>query len=200
MLSQLRCLIADLDVYAYRCGKGKWAIPLMPIIYPQCWANIHYRFTRAIVYHFRIPILKQLLLFLGFFMGRFIKMSTGVEIHYSADIGPGLYIAHIGSIIIAMRTIIGKNASIHQEVTFGGPGKDVGESGGFPVVGDNVYVGAGAKIIGNVKIGNDVMIGCNAVVVKDIPDHATAVGMPARVVNMDGSVGAIHVRPRRGAK
>jgi serine O-acetyltransferase len=192
-MSQLSYLLSDLDVYAYRSGLGKWAIPLMPIIYPQAWANIHYRLTRAIVYSFKVPVLKQILLFFGFFFGRLIKMMTGIEVHYSAEVGPSLYFAHCGSIIIAMRTKIGSHASIHQEVTFGGGGKHNVENG-FPTVGDYVYVGAGAKIIGNVKIGNDVMIGCNAVVVKDIPDHATAVGVPARVVNMDGSEGAIPVR------
>lgn len=192
---QLKYLLMDLDVYAFRCGLGKWAIPFMPVIYPQAWANVHYRLTRAIVYGMPVPVLKHVLLFVGFFMGRLIKMLTGIEVHYSADVGPGLYFAHTGSIIIAMRTKIGNNASVHQEVTFGGEGKNVGD-GGFPVVGDNVYVGAGVKIIGDVKVGNDVLIGCNAVVVKDIPDHATAVGLPARVVNLHGSIGAIHVRPR----
>jgi serine O-acetyltransferase len=166
----------------------------MPIVYPQTWANIHYRLTRAIVYGLPVPVLRHLLIFVGFFMGRLIKMLTGIEVHYSADVGPGLYFAHTGSIIIAMRTKIGKNVSVHQEVTFGGEGKNVG-GGGFPEVGDNVYVGAGAKIIGEVKVGNDVLIGSNAVVVKDIPDHTTAVGIPARVVNLKGSEGAIHVRP-----
>ena len=192
-MNQLKYLWMDLDVYAFRRGLGKWAIPLMPIIYPQAWANVHYRLTRAVVYSFKVPLLKQILLVFGFFFGRVVKMLTGIEIHYSADVGPGLYLAHMGSMIIAMQTRIGKNASIHQEVTFGGGGKNNVEAG-FPSVGDNVYVGAGAKVIGNVRIGNDVMIGCNAVVIKDIPDHATAVGIPARVVNLNGSVGAIHVR------
>lgn len=193
MLEQLRCLVADLDVYAYRCGKGKWAIPLMPIVYPQTWANIHYRLTRFIALNIRIPILRQVLMTFCFFSGRLVKMLTGIEVHYSADVGEGLCFAHTGSIIISSKTKIGKNASIHQETTFGVTGKNVAETG-FPSVGDNVYIGAGAKILGGVKIGNDVMIGCNAVVVKDIPDHATAVGVPARVINMNGSVGAIHVR------
>ena len=61
-MNQLKALFLDLDVHAYRLGRGQWAVLLMPIIYPQCWANIHYRLTRAIVYHFPIPVLKHVLL------------------------------------------------------------------------------------------------------------------------------------------
>lgn len=120
-------------------------------------------------------------------------MMTGIEIHESAIIGEGLYIAHLGNIVIGHDTVIGKHASIHQGVTFGGHGRNT-EQCGFPKSGDFVYFGAGAKIVGGVIIGNHVMIGCNAVVVKDIPDNGTAVGIPARVVNYNGSHGCVHYR------
>lgn len=84
---------------------------------------------------------------------------------------------HLNGIIVSHYAKIGKNCTIHQQVTIG-----QSEGNGAPIIGDNVMIGAGAKIIGNVKIGNNVKIGANAVVVKDVPDNATAVGVPARII------------------
>jgi serine O-acetyltransferase len=189
-------LVEELDAYCHRKRWPKAACVLMPVFYPQTWAIVHYRLNRWVFCHFRVPVLRQVVRAANFFVGRLITMLTGIEICERAQIGAGLYLAHMGTIIIAMTTKIGRNASIHQEVTFGGAGKGV-EEGDFPEVGDDVYIGAGAKIIGRVKVGSRVLIGCNAVVIRDIPDHATAVGIPARVVNMKGSEGAVHVRPGR---
>ena len=194
LLSTVRDLIEDLDAYCYRKRWPKAACVLMPIFYPQTWPIVHYRLNRWVYCHFKIPLLRQIIRCFNFFVGRLLNMLTGIEICERAQIGSGLYLAHLGTIIIAMTTKIGKNASIHQEVTFGGAGKGV-EEGDFPDVGDDVYIGAGVKIIGKVKVGSHVLIGCNAVVISDIPEHATAVGIPARVVNLKGSEGAIHLRP-----
>lgn len=198
MFRELRNLILDLDNYAYRLKLPRCCIILVPLLFPATWAIIQYRLSRIVLCYFRVPVLQHLLRVYFFITGRLVNILTGIEISSRAVIGGGMYLPHLGTIIIAHQTVIGEYAVIHQEVTFGNAAKE-GKMV-FPVLGDRVYVGAGAKIIGNVKVGNDVMIGCNAVVVKDIPNHATAVGMPARVVNMDGSVGAIHVRPRRVAQ
>jgi serine O-acetyltransferase len=195
MFRELRNLILDLDNYAYRLKLPRCCIVFMPFLFPATWAIIQYRLSRIVLYHFRIPVLQQLLRVYFFITGRLVNILTGIEISSRAVIGGGMYLPHLGTIIIAHQTVIGQFAVIHQEVTFGNAAKE-GKMV-FPVLGDRVYVGAGAKIIGNVKIGNDVMIGCNAVVVKDIPDHATAVGMPARVVNMDGSEGSIFIRLKK---
>ncbi len=97
-----------------------------------------------------------------------------------ADLGPGLVILHSFGIVINSNVRAGRNLILEHGVTIGA------EKGQCPVLGDNVFIGAGAKIIGPVRIGSDVKIGANAVVTKDIPDGATAVGIPARVVRIYG--------------
>ena len=108
------------------------------------------------------------------------RFLTGVEIHPGATIGKGLFIDHGTGVVIGETTEIGDNCTIYQGVTLGGTGKDVGKR--HPTLGNNVMVGAGAKVLGPVKIGNNVKIAAGAVVLQDIPDDCTAVGIPARIV------------------
>ena len=123
-----------------------------------------------------------------FFKARFIsercKFKTGIEIHPAATIGKGFFIDHGTGVVIGETTEIGDNCIIYQGVTLGGTGKDVGKR--HPTLGNNVLVGAGAKVLGPIKIGNNVKIAAGAVVLSDIPDNSTAVGVPARVVRVGG--------------
>lgn len=112
------------------------------------------------------------------------RHTTGIEIHPGAQIGEGFFIDHGMGVVIGETTIIGDNCLLYQGVTLGGTGKDKGKR--HPTLGDNVMVGAGAKILGPIHIGNNVKIAANAVVLKDIPDNSTAVGVPARVVRVEG--------------
>ena len=109
---------------------------------------------------------------------------TGIEIHPGATIGKGLFIDHGMGVVIGETTEIGDNCSIYQGVTLGGTGKDVGKR--HPTLGDNVMVGAGAKVLGPVKIGSNSKIAANAVVLREVPENSTAVGIPAKVVRRDG--------------
>ncbi len=109
---------------------------------------------------------------------------TGIEIHPGAQIGNGLFIDHGMGVVVGETTIIGDNCLLYQGVTLGGTGKDKGKR--HPTLGDNVMVGAGAKVLGPIKIGNNVKIAANAVVLKDIPDNCTAVGVPARIARCEG--------------
>ena len=109
---------------------------------------------------------------------RLIYSLYGLEIPIGADIEGGLYIAHPVGTVISVKHL-GKNASIIAAVTIG-----MRNTWAFPDIGDNVFIGAGARVLGDIKIGDNVLIGANAVVVKDIPDNATAVGIPAKVVNI----------------
>lgn len=194
-MKQIKYLWMDLTLYALRRNRSGVFWPLLVvIIYPQTWANIQYRLQKTIIEGCYIPVIRHVLMTYFFFSGRLVKMLTGIEVHHSAECGPGLYFAHLGSVIIAMNCKLGHSCSIHQEVTLGGAGYD-NETNGFPVLGNAVYVGAGAKILGGVNIGSDVLIGANAVVVKDIPDHSTAAGIPARVINHNGSSKALTVYP-----
>ena len=112
------------------------------------------------------------------------KFFTGIEIHPGATIGKGLVIDHGTGVVIGETTEIGDNCTIYQGVTLGGTGKDVGKR--HPTLGDNVLVGAGAKVLGPILIDSNSKIAANAVVLKDIPQNSTAVGIPARVARQGG--------------
>lgn len=109
---------------------------------------------------------------------------TGIEIHPGATIGKGFFIDHGMGVVIGETTEIGDNCTLYQGVTLGGTGKDVGKR--HPTLGDNVMVGAGAKVLGPVKIGSNAKIAANAVVLREVPDNSTAVGIPAKVVRQNG--------------
>jgi serine O-acetyltransferase len=109
---------------------------------------------------------------------------TGIEIHPGATIGKGFFIDHGMGVVIGETAEIGDNCSLYQGVTLGGTGKDLGKR--HPTLGDNVMVGAGAKVLGPFTIGDNSKIAAGAVVLKEIPDDATAVGVPARVVRQQG--------------
>ena len=114
-------------------------------------------------------------------IGRFF---TGIEIHPGAQIGQGLFIDHGSGIVIGETTIIGNNVSLFQGVTLGGTGKETGKR--HPTLEDNVTVGTGAKVLGNITIGAGSYIGANAVVLSDVPPNCTVVGVPGRVVRQEG--------------
>ncbi|MEE1116540.1 MAG: serine O-acetyltransferase EpsC [Clostridia bacterium] len=109
---------------------------------------------------------------------------TGIEIHPGAKIGKGLFIDHGMGVVIGETTEIGDNCTLYQGVTLGGTGKDVGKR--HPTLGNNVMVGAGAKVLGPFNIGDNAKIAANAVVLKEIPTNSTAVGIPAKVVRQSG--------------
>ena len=124
------------------------------------------------------------------------KAVTGIEIHPGAKIGKGLVIDHGTGVVIGETAEIGDNCTIYQGVTLGGTGKDVGKR--HPTLGNNVLVGAGAKVLGPFYIGDNSKIAANAVVLKEIPSNSTAVGMPAKVVRkegvkVDGELDQIHI-------
>lgn len=112
------------------------------------------------------------------------RHKTGIEIHPGAKIGKGLFIDHGMGVVIGETTIIGDNCLLYQGVTLGGTGKDKGKR--HPTLGNNVMVGAGAKVLGPIEIGDNVKVAANAVVLKDIPKNCTAVGVPARVAVRNG--------------
>ena len=112
------------------------------------------------------------------------RTLTGVEIHPAAKIGKGLFIDHGSGVVIGETAVIGDDCTIYQGVTLGGTGKHVGKR--HPTLGKGVMVGAGAKILGPFRIGDNSKIAAGAVVLSEIPDNATAVGIPAKVVRRDG--------------
>ncbi|MBR7184224.1 MAG: serine O-acetyltransferase [Clostridia bacterium] len=123
-----------------------------------------------------------------YFSARLISQAarhlTGIEIHPGAKIGRGLFIDHGMAVVIGETAELGDNCTLYQGVTLGGTGKDVGKR--HPTLGNNVMVGAGAKVLGPFTVGDNAKIAANAVVLKEVPANATAVGIPAKVVRRDG--------------
>lgn len=123
-----------------------------------------------------------------FFIARWISQhsrhKTGIEIHPGAKIGKGLFIDHGAGVVIGETTEIGDNCTLYQNVTLGGTGKDLGKR--HPTLGNNVLVGAGARVLGPFKIGDNSKIAANAVVLEEVPPNCTAVGVPARIVRING--------------
>ena len=122
--------------------------------------------------------------FIARFISQHSRKKTGIEIHPAAKIGKGLFIDHGMGVVIGETTEIGDHCTLYQNVTLGGTGKDHGKR--HPTLGNNVLVGAGAKVLGPFKVGDNARIAANAVVLKEIPENATAVGVPARVVRIAG--------------
>jgi serine O-acetyltransferase len=141
------------------------------LTYSGLHAMMGFRIARAL-HRLHVPLVPRLLMHL-------VKWMTGIEIHPGARIGRGLFIDHGFGVVIGETAVIGDNVTLFQGVTLGGTGKERGKR--HPTLGDNVVIGAGAKVLGNITIGDDSMIGANAVVIRDVPDHSTVVGVPGRV-------------------
>lgn len=112
------------------------------------------------------------------------RFFTGIEIHPGAKIGKGFFIDHGSGVVIGETTEIGDNCLIYQGVTLGGTGKEKGKR--HPTLGNNVMVGSGARVLGPFKVGDNVKIAANAVVLEEVPPNCTAVGVPARIVKRNG--------------
>ena len=124
-----------------------------------------------------------------FLAARMISQSarfvTGIEIHPGATIGKGLFIDHGSGVVIGETAELGDNCTLYQGVTLGGTGKDTGKR--HPTLGNNVLVGAGAKVLGPFTVGDNSKIAANAVVLKEVPPNSTAVGIPAKIVKSGGT-------------
>ncbi len=124
------------------------------------------------------------ILFLPRLISQIARFITAVEIHPAASIGEEFFIDHGMGVVIGETTVIGDRVTIFQDVTLGGTGKERGKR--HPTIGSNVVIGAGAKVLGSIKIGNNVNIGANAVVIRDVPDDSTVVGVPGRIARKKG--------------
>ena len=113
------------------------------------------------------------------------RILTGVDIHPGATLGPGLFIDHATGVVIGETAEVGEDVMIYHGVTLGGSGRDTGKR--HPTIGDRVVIGAGAKVLGAIKIGDDSRIGANAVVVKPVPSSSVVVGVPGQVISRSGA-------------
>jgi serine O-acetyltransferase len=112
------------------------------------------------------------------------RILTGVDIHPGAVLGAGLFIDHATGVVIGETAEVGEDVTIYHGVTLGGSGRDTGKR--HPTIGDRVIIGAGAKVLGAIKIGDDSRIGANAVVVKEVPSCAVVIGVPGQVISRHG--------------
>ncbi len=117
-------------------------------------------------------------------ISQFARLLTGIEIHPGAKIGKGFFIDHGSGVVIGETAEIGDNCLVYQGVTLGGTGKEKGKR--HPTLGNNVMVGAGARVLGPFKVGDNAKIAANAVVLEEVPPNCTAVGVPARIVRRNG--------------
>lgn len=143
------------------------------LCYPGLHALILHRIAHKLRY-WGIPVIPRMISYVS-------RIITGIEIHPGARIGRKFFIDHGMGVVIGETTYIGDNVLIYQGVTLGGTGKEHGKR--HPTLGDNVIVGAGAKILGNLKIGANSRIGAGSVVVDNVPENSTVVGIPGRVVH-----------------
>ena len=140
-------------------------------LYPSIHAIFFYRIA-----HF----LNNLhLYFLARLISQITRFFTGIEIHPGATIGRGLFIDHGMGVVIGETTIIKDDVKMYHGVTLGGRGNESGKR--HPTIGNNVEIGAGAKVLGNIELGDNVKVGANAIVLQDVPNNHVAVGIPARI-------------------
>ena len=146
------------------------------LLYPGLHALVLYRIAHRL-WRWQVPVIPRA-------VSQLARFLTGIEIHPGATIGRGLFIDHGMGVVIGETAIIGDNVLLYQGVTLGGTGKETGKR--HPTLGDNIVVGAGAKILGNIAIGSNSYIGANAVVLESAPPNTTVVGVPGHVTKQDG--------------
>lgn len=159
------------------------------LLYPCIHALISYR-----IGHF---FYKHKMFFLARFISQIARFFSGIEIHPGATIGRGLFIDHGMGVVIGETAEVGDDVLLYHGVTLGGTGKDKGKR--HPTVGNGVVIGTGAKVLGPIKIGNNAKIGANSVVLRDVPEGATSVGIPA--INISRSkITIVEVKDLKGRK
>ena len=168
-------LMETLSAYQRRDPAARSKLEIF-LLYP----GVH-----AIIYH-RIAhwLHSRKLRFLARCVSQWCKFWTDIEIHPGATIGRRLVIDHGTGIVIGETTEIGDDVLLYQQVTLGGTGKDTGKR--HPTLGNNVMVGAGARVLGPIKIHDNARIAAGAVVLQPVPENATAVGVPAQIVRLNG--------------
>ncbi|WP_017719149.1 serine O-acetyltransferase [Kamptonema formosum] len=171
----LNTLVADFRIIFDRDPAARNWLEVL-FCYPGLQALLFHRIAHWL-HVLGIPFIPRLISY-------FSRFLTGIEIHPGAAIGLGVFIDHGMGVVIGETAIVGDYALIYQGVTLGGTGKESGKR--HPTLGENVVVGAGAKVLGNIQIGNNVRIGAGSVVLRDVPSDCTVVGIPGRIIHRSG--------------
>ena len=171
----LKAIVRDFRIIFDRDPAARSWLEVI-FLYPGFQALVIHRLAHGL-WSVGVPFIPRLLSHLA-------RAFTGVEIHPGAQIGSGVFIDHGMGVVIGETAIVGDLSLIYQGVTLGGTGKESGKR--HPTLGTGVIVGAGAKVLGNIQIGNDVRIGAGSVVLREVPSDCTVVGVPGRVVYRSG--------------
>jgi serine O-acetyltransferase len=168
-------LLDDIRAIRERDPAARGLVEIL-LCYPGLHAILLHRLGHRL-WRLRVPVLPRLVSHLG-------RLVTGIEIHPGASLGRGVFIDHGMGVVIGETAEVGNNVTMYQGVTLGGTGKQQGKR--HPTIGDDVVIGAGAQVLGAITIGEGSKIGGGAVVLRDVPANATAVGVPAKIVMMNG--------------
>jgi len=171
-----RSIRQDLQAVFDRDPAATSAIEVI-FTYAGFHALLAYRMSHWLSIH-HIPFLPRVI-------SQIARILTGIEIHPSAIIGKGCFLDHGMGVVVGETAEIGEYVTLFQGVTLGGTGKERGKR--HPTLGNHVVVGAGAKILGGIRIGDNVKVGANSVVLKSVPANSTVIGVPARVIKMEGN-------------
>ena len=167
---------ADIDAVMERDPAAKSRFEVL-LCYPSVRAMASHRLAHRLYKNGHVTLAR--------WISQRSRHKTGIEIHPGATIGKGFFIDHGDGVVIGETTIIGDNVTLYQGVTLGGTGKDVGKR--HPTIGDNVVIGAGAKVLGPFTVGSGSKIGASAVGLKEVPENCTVVGNPGRIVKRKGA-------------
>jgi len=157
-------------------ARGLWGAVEILLTYSGVHALIMHR-AAHFLWRLGVPLLPRVI-------SQVTRFFTGVEIHPGASFGRGTFIDHGMGVVVGETTVVGDNVTLFQGVTLGGTGKGYGKR--HPTIGDDVVIGCGARVLGNIRVGNDVRIGAGSVVVRDVPDDCTVIGVPGRIVREGG--------------
>lgn len=168
-------IVEDIQAYKKNDPAARSSLEIL-LLYNGLHATMDYRIAHWFYQH--------KMRFIARWISQWSKFCTGIEIHPAATIGRRLVIDHGTGIVIGATAEIGDDCLLYQGVTLGGTGKDTGKR--HPTLGNNVMVGSGAKVLGPFKVGNNARIAANSVVLREVPENATVVGVPGRVVKISG--------------
>jgi serine O-acetyltransferase len=171
----LRALKADLAIIKERDPAARSSLEIL-LCYPGLHALALHRISHRL-WRQGLPLLPRLLSQVG-------RLFTGIEIHPGAGIGHGVFIDHGMGVVIGETAVIGDQCLLYQGVTLGGTGKELGKR--HPTLGNNVVVGAGAKVLGAISVGANTRIGAGSVLLRDVAANSTVVGIPGRVIHQSG--------------
>ena len=172
------------DYRRYRAAGAGSALGVI-LLTQGFWASTLYRINHHVHRRLRLPGVRQAARILGLLAHKAMEILTGISLPPEVEVGEGLYIGHFGPIIISPEARLGRHCNLSQGVTLGVGGR--GDRRGAPVLGNRVYVGAGAILFGRIDVGEDAAIGAGAVVTKPVPPRGVVAGNPARLISEAGS-------------